>query len=308
MRLALVVERYLSFKRSLGMGFETAGAHLHSFSRAMGDIDIRRVQPDRVAVFLLSKGRVTSAWHYKHIILNGFYRFAVSRGHVTQCPLPTMIPKKPEAMLPYIYTTKELQALLDETPCLSGPRSPDCGRVFRVLLLTLYGAGLRIGEALKLTLTDVDLDKGLLLVRDGKFHKTRLVPIGPRLIATLKAHIEKGKGRGPAIFPSSLGTAMGTGCAEQLFSRLRREAGVRREPQARYQPRLHDIRHTAAVHRLLAWYRRGKDVQHLLPKLSVYLGHAHISGTQRYLTMTPDLLKQANRRFERYALSEVRHD
>jgi len=308
MRLARVVERYLSFKRSLGMRFESEGYQLRSFCRAMGDIDIRCVRPDRVVAFLPSNGRVTRAWHYKHVILNGFYRFAVSRGHVAQCPLPTMIPKKPESMQPYIYTTKELQALLDATPCLCGPRTPSCGRIFRVLLLTLYGAGLRIGEALKLTLADVDLEKGLLHMRDGKFHKTRLVPIGPRLVAVLKEHIEKGDIRGSALFPSSLGAAMGTGCAEQLFSRLRRAAGVQREPQARYQPRLHDIRHTAAVHRLLAWYQRGKDVQHLLPKLSVYLGHAHISGTQRYLTMTPDLLKQANRRFERYALSEVRHD
>lgn len=308
MRLALVVERYLSFKRSLGMRFENERGHLHSFCRAMGDIDIRRVRADRVAAFLLSKGRVTSAWHYKHVVLNGFYRFALSRGHAARCPLPTIIPKRPEVMAPYIYTTKELQALLDATPSLRGPRSPSCGRVFRVLLLTLYGAGLRIGEALKLTLADVDLDKGLLLVRDGKFHKTRLVPIGPCLADALKEHIEKGDSRGSALFPSSLGTAMGTGRAEHLFSLLRREVGIRREPQARFQPRLHDIRHTAAVHRLLAWYRRGKDVQHLLPKLSVYLGHAHISGTQRYLKMTPELLKQANRRFERYTLSEVRHD
>jgi integrase len=73
----------------------------------------------------------------------------------------------------------------------------------------------------------------------------------------------------------------------------------------RYQPRLHDFRHTFAVSRLIAWYREGKDVQRLLPHLSTYLGHYNVASTQRYLTMTAELLQEANRRFERYALPEV---
>jgi integrase len=81
-------------------------------------------------------------------------------------------------------------------------------------------------------------------------------------------------------------------------------AGVRREDGARYQPRLHDLRHTFAVHRLTSWYRQGADVQRLLPHLSVYLGHVHIRTTQVYLSMTPELLQEANIRFERYAGKE----
>ncbi|MGH9203911.1 MAG: tyrosine-type recombinase/integrase, partial [Vicinamibacterales bacterium] len=72
--------------------------------------------------------------------------------------------------------------------------------------------------------------------------------------------------------------------------------------------RLHDLRHTFAVHRLLAWYRDGADVQRWLPHLSTYLGHARISSTQRYLTMIPELLEHASQRFERYAQAEVRHE
>ena len=76
----------------------------------------------------------------------------------------------------------------------------------------------------------------------------------------------------------------------------------------RRQPRLHDLRHTFAVHRLTAWYQQGADVQRLLPQLSVYMGHACLSSTQFYLTMTPDLLQQAGSRFEHYALPEDNHD
>jgi integrase/recombinase XerD len=71
--------------------------------------------------------------------------------------------------------------------------------------------------------------------------------------------------------------------------------------RGRHQPRLHDLRHAAAVHRLVFWYRQGADVQRLLPQLSTYLGHVHIAATQRYLTLTAELLQEASQRFEQYA-------
>jgi integrase len=92
------------------------------------------------------------------------------------------------------------------------------------------------------------------------------------------------------------------------FQQLREYAGLRRVGGPRCQPRLHDLRHTSAVHRLTAWYREGKDVQMLLPQLSAYLGHTHLAATQVYLTMTPELLHEASLRFERYATPEVHND
>ena len=96
--------------------------------------------------------------------------------------------------------------------------------------------------------------------------------------------------------------------ANRLFGRVRRQAGIHRDPGARYQPRLHDLRHTAAVHRLVAWYQAGADVQALLPHLATYLGHVDIASTQRYLSMTPALLHEASQRFAQYAQPEARHD
>lgn len=95
---------------------------------------------------------------------------------------------------------------------------------------------------------------------------------------------------------------------ERAFQKLRRHAGLRRIGGPRCQPRLHDLRHTSAVHRLTAWYREGKDVQLLLPQLSVYMGHTHLAATQVYLTMTPELLHEASLRFELYARREGDHD
>ena len=100
---------------------------------------------------------------------------------------------------------------------------------------------------------------------------------------------------------------MSQSAARSAFRRLRIHAGVRREGGARRQPRLHDLRHAAAVHRLIAWYDSGADVQALLPKLATYLGHVDLAATQRYLTLTPELLRQASQRFEHYAM-ERNHD
>lgn len=88
--------------------------------------------------------------------------------------------------------------------------------------------------------------------------------------------------------------------AEDTFKRLCRRAGVHRKDQSRFVPRLHDLRHAFAVHRLTACYRDGGDVQRLLPQLATYLGHVEIDSTQRYLTLTPELLSQASNRFEQY--------
>ncbi len=95
---------------------------------------------------------------------------------------------------------------------------------------------------------------------------------------------------------------------ERAFKQIRLHAGLQREGGSRRQPRLHDLRHTSAVHRLIAWYREGKDVQKLLPGLSVYMGHTHLAATQAYLTITPDLLQEASLRFERYTIQESSND
>ncbi len=184
----------------------------------------------------------------------------------------------------------------------------------RTLLLLLYGAGLRIGEALALTRADVDLDAALLTIRESKFYKTRLVPIGPRLTTVLRSYADDRYQRGHCnepgapFFVTRTGTAVTRGQAERAFSRLRDIAGIARTDGARYQPRLHDFRHAMAVHRLVAWYREGADVQRLLPHLATYLGHVDVAATQRYLTMTPELLREASERFERYAQPEVHHE
>jgi integrase len=217
--------------------------------------------------------------------------------------LPAQAPKLDTSFTAYIYTQEELRELLQAIiPERTGGLSP---QTVRALLLLLYGAGLRISEALKLEISDVDLEERVLCVRQSKFFKTRLVPIGPKLAEVLRDYERKRPGPDPSnrcFFRAKNGSPVSRSTIERIFAKLRLAAGVKRTDGGRFQPRLHDLRHTAAVHRLVAWYRKGADVQSLLIKLSAYLGHVDIAATQKYLTWTPELRKQANARFARYAL------
>lgn len=312
MKLIQLVTEYIGFKKSIGMRFRTDAGILKAWSWAMGDIDIREVAPSSVLAFIAGKGSVTASWHLKFRVLTSFYRFAMGRDYVISSPLPKIIPKCPEPMTPYIYTSEELRRLVEATDMLKTSMSPLQKATFRTLLLLLYSTGLRISEALSLTLAKVNLSESLIAVRDTKFFKSRLVPIGIKLTAELCSYVKKRRqlprpaGESSGFFATRTGNPLAYRRVNKIFQILRKRAGIRREDRAPYQPRIHDIRHTFVVHRLLAWYRQGIDVQRMLPQLSTYLGHVDIAQTQRYLSMTPELLNEARCRFEQYALTEMK--
>lgn len=314
MKLRELVEAYIDYKRSLGMRFNTDANTLRAFCRAMGAVEINDVKPEPVLSFLAGDGPVTTYWRQKYKILGSFYRYALGRGIALASPLPVFLPRFPPPLSPYIYSVNELERLLAATDMLHVNHSPLHATSMRTLLFLLYGTGMRISEALTLTLHDVDLAQRILTIRNSKFHKTRLVPIGPRLTAVLSDYASRRRqlpmpaGEASAFIATRTGKRWHYRNANRYFGRVRRAAGVQRESSARYQPRIHDIRHTAAVHRVVAWYRVGADVQRLLPHLATYMGHSEVGSTQRYLNMTVELLNEASRRFEQYAKPEVPHE
>ena len=264
MMLSVLAAQYVAHKQSMGMRFHTEARTLQSFCRTMGDILVAEIAVDRVQAFIAGAGPVTRFWRRKHEVLRGFYRFAMARGYAASSPLPRIIPKPPQ-FVPYIFSQEEIQRLLDATACCENPRSKLQPYTLRMLLLLLYGAGLRIGEALFLTLANVDLPAGILTIRESKFYKTRLVPMSPALTGILATYMEQCAKEHPArpdamLFLTRGGNPVVRHTAENIFSRLRVRAGVIRNDGGRYQPRLHDLRHAFAVHRLVSWYRQGADV------------------------------------------------
>ena len=312
MKLSNVVSAYLSHKHSLGHRFRSESAILKAFCKATDDRTITDITPEAALAFLGSSAPITGYWIKKHRVLSGLYRFAAIRGLVNGSPLPRRIPPASDpAFVPYIYTDAELRRLIANVPAACAGRVPIEGYVFRAVLLVLYGAGLRIGEALSLAMVDVDLNEATMRIRETKFFKTRIVPLGRDLTKILVEYVGL-RNKQHQVSPDApffcfrSGLPLSRSAADSAFRRLRACAGIQREGGPRRQPRLHDLRHSAAVHRLVARYRTGVDLQDLLPILATYLGHVDLSSTQRYLTMTPELLREACLRFERYA-TEANH-
>jgi site-specific recombinase XerD len=304
--IAEAIESYLTLKRSLGAVFSADARILRSLGRALGDVPLESIHRDTCQAFCRGTGPPTRFWERKHYTLRGFFGYLVARGHLPASPLPALGPRIPRSFQAHIYSHDELRRLLDATSVLETDRWPLQSLTFRTILLVLYGAGLRPGEALRLRCCDADLSARVLAIWDTKFFKSRLVPIGADLCKALDTYWTD-RQQLPLLaetrstfFCTNAGLVISLAKLEKVFVRLREQAGIRRPATDRWQPRLHDMRHAFAVRRLIIWYREGADVQACLPLLATYLGHVNLAGTQTYLTMTPELLGEASLRFERY--------
>jgi site-specific recombinase XerD len=311
MNLQRLIEQYISFQKSLGLVFIVNASTLRAFARACGSrTSIASVSRKQVDAFL-GKGRpITKNWFDKLSQLRQFFKYAVSRGHLSTLPLPTVMPQRPPAFVPYIYSRDEIRRLLlvidsDRRSTWLEPAT------VRTMVLLFYGAGLRLREATDLTCAAVDLNRSLLTIRNTKFDKTRLVPVGPQLSNALSQYDCTRPARRSTdalFFTTRSGGPVKPSTLQYNFRILCDCAGIHRTDGTREQPRIHDFRHTFAVHRLTSWYQQGADVQRLLHHLSVYLGHVHLRDTQVYLSMTPELLHEASQRFERYTGKEACHE
>lgn len=308
MNLIPAIEAYVSTRRALGADFTAAAKILRSFSRALGDMPLEAISGKKCEDFCWGLHRRRFAWE-KQSTLNAFFRYVVGRGHLAVSPLLDPPRRIPSSFRPYIYSYEELKRILDATAMVcSTKRWRMQPQTLRTLLLLLYGAGLRVGEALSLRCCDVNLTERVLSIWDTKFFKSRLVPIGGQLSRVLAEYftmrqtlplLEEELSR---FFVFRTGKPLSYASVRAAFAHLREHAGVRRPPGDNWQPRIHDLRATFAVHRLTAWYRENANVQARLPLLATYLGHSSIAGTMCYLSMTPALLREASIRFERYAL------
>jgi len=244
----------------------------------------------------------------RYYLLRRFCRFLAARRPATFVPGESLRPRRRPPKPPHIYTRDEVRALLAGALALRDWTSrhpcPIRSTTLHTVILLLATSGLRISEALHLTLADVDLAEGVLSIRQSKFRKSRLVPVSAATLETLRTYHDLRITVAPAdptgaFFVSGRGTGYSTSTVQAMFRDLTVQAGLR-EPDGR-GPRLHDLRATFAVTRLLLWYRDGEDVMARLPLLSTYLGHACVSDTEVYLRITTTLLQEANTRFHAFA-------
>lgn len=208
-----------------------------------------------------------------------------------------------ERCKPYIFTPAEIQRLLTTALSLSSPKAPLRPLTLYAMLVLAYCAGLRMGEIVHLSVGDVRLEEGLIEIRDTKFFKSRRLPLTSSVVEALRRYLRERMRAGasttadsPLFWHNKKGYAYIT--ANHLLRRVLRKAGLKPSP-GRVGPRIHDLRHTFVVHRMLAWYREGVDVQARLPYLWTYLGHRDLHSTIVYLTVTQELLQEASERFRK---------
>jgi len=314
MKIKIAIDEYVRHKQNLGFDFADTAYILIRFNRSIGDIDVEDLKPEIVKAFIYGRGSITQTVHYRHRAVRGLFRYLLARGYVRTSPVPSCVPKVSQKFIPNIYSRDELRRILNAARAQSDRNYLQPTTLY-TLILILYACGLRLGEALRLTLGDVDRTECTFTIRDTKFYKTRCVPFSADLNKVLQEYLRFRSDCGHPAPPEALllvtrqSKPIKGDLARDSFKRVCTSAGVRRRhPHQRYGPRLHDLRHTFAVHRLTACYEEGDDPQRLLPKLSTYMGHAEINATKKYLTLTPELLRYASERFEKYATTGGHRD
>lgn len=313
------IEQFLVHKRSLGRRYGVEEKTLALFDAYLLEkhVDhLSKITPVLVDDFLLSRPR-SRPRSYNHLrsTLGRLFSHLVDYGKLAATPLRSAPRRGRYERTPFIFdkaAAQQLLALAKALPSKGG--TLDRGNTYFTLFAVLYGLGLRVGEACRLCIKDVDLDRRLLVIRETKFYKSRLVPFGPKLEALLIEHLRRrwtclqsASQEEAPLFCLRGGRPLNPGTASQTFHAL--VPGLHLEmPPGVSSPRLHDLRHSFAVGTLTRWYCLGLDPQSRLLALSTFMGHVDVNSTAVYLRVTPELLEQANRRFEAFATANLGED
>lgn len=289
---------FVEAKHSEGVYFDKEGARLTSFLKRTGNLPLSGISLDHVEAFLDGTSTSAGEWNAKRRILHNFFSYWTVRHEMRDLPMPGQKPREVQTFVPYIYTRDELRRLLQAVPVAQ--ESKDCvmdARTFQVFLLFLYGTGALVGEAQRLLRTDADLKRGFVTLRDSHGGRSRCIPVNPDLLGVLRTYSRlKHRGKGiphGEFFLTKDGTAIQVITLSKSFERARKIAGVTRSDRGRgrYQPRMHDLRHSFAVHRLTSWLNHRAKVSRLLPALAAYIGQTSLASTESYLRLTPERFK-----------------
>lgn len=302
------VAQFLAFKRAMGMTYRRAEFTLASFIRFVRDQYGERPAPlqevvTRWASRIEGRKAITAGNEFgivRQLCL--FRRRSDPRGFV---PEHAVAPVRESVFVPYIFSREEVITLLDAASRHEGRRL--WGAMLRALILVLYCTGMRLGEAARLRMDDVDLRRAILTVQHSK-GRTRFLAIRDDLVAELQQYLERreavltacGEADPGTLFIRRDGSVLTLQAASDGLRSLLRELALK-PPHGREGARPYEFRHAFAVHRLTAWATEGVDVHAKLPWLSAYLGHLNLLGTEVYLKATPQLLELASQRFEHHA-------
>src|SRR6516165_1182713 len=299
--LAAFMEKFLQEKHACGYDY-------HEPARILRRLDDFLVQeglttcelPGSIARKWLAKKEHESAETQRQriILVRQFSTFLLRLGYSAYVPDSTLAARNPQTFLPRILTDEELRKFFQGVDTLEPTaRSPLRHLIMPEVFRLLYGCGVRVREVLKLRVRDVDLNQGVITVCQGKFRKDRLVPPALSLVNRLRRYADQLGNRVPnaIFFPGPSGGPFASRTVYTIFRELLLLCGIPHAGRGK-GPRIHDYRHLFALHTLWRWYREGADLDAKLPLLATYLGHQHLSGTQRYLHLTAEIFPEITAR------------
>ncbi len=308
--LAVPIRRFIQLRQLSGTDYQAQARLLMYFDRFLVAQKLTGPRLGRVLIeayektlsHLAPRGRAN-----RMCVVRQLCQYLSRSDPLTYVPEALRTPSSQATFVPYIYSAEEVRALLAAAARLP-PAGALRGPTYQTLLGLLYSTGLRIGEAMALNLADCHRDDARLYIAQGKFRKARWVPLSLSTAAALWRYLDQRRHSRPhapdtPLFLNQRGHRLRHCTVNHCWHDLLQQCGITR--QAHKRPRLHDLRHTFAVHRLLAWYRDGHDINARLAWLATYMGHVDIRSTQVYLHPTAELLEQVNGRFHRHYLHHV---
>ena len=308
--LTALVERYLTERRRLGFQMRSDAYCLRSLAEHVGHTRHRGALTMEVMAEWARRDSRRSTdprtWARRLKKLRSFTRWLQQFEPATEVPDDSIFGRLPERQAPHIYSDEEVLQLLAAARRL-GPKPGLRGRVYETLFGLIASTGLRLSEALSLSVGDVDLRRGLLTIRRTKFAKSRHVPLHPsthqalRLYRRMRDLAGAERDDEAPFFIGTRGHLFGKTMSgrqvDRIFAALRVELGwVNRGMH--HAPRVHDLRHTFVVRRICLWQRQGVDIDEAMLSLSTYVGHAMVTNTYWYLQAVPELMAVAGRQFE----------
>jgi len=299
-----LIEDYLALRHQRGFAVEQMGWYLRDFARYTERIEHHGPLTVDLAVrWAPSSGRDPAHAERRLSAIRQFARHHAVFDPGTEVAPMGLLAGPQRRQPPHIYSDAEISALLRECGRLL-PRGGLRPLTYTVFFALLASTGLRLSEARHLQGRDVDLPHGVLTIRMSKFRKSRFVPLHPTSVQALTRYAARRDTfpvapRSEFFFRTDQAPALRRSTIEGTFRRVRLRLGWTSHGRAR-RPRIHDLRHTFVVRRLLRWYEEGVDLDRKILALSTYLGHAQVSHTYWYLSAVPELLAIPAQCFERF--------
>ena len=301
-QLREAITEYLQIRRALGFKLQRRE---HLLSQFVDFMKREKAQFITTAMSLRWATENTNChpgrWAHRLSLVRCFARFCRAIDPRTEVPPTGLIPRRYRRKARDIHSDGDVLSLLKVAKKIRSPKGL-WNATYYTLVGLLAATGMRVGEVVALDRKDVDLNRGIITIRNAKFGKSRAIPIHPSTIKALKAYARLRNRMIPAVetnsfFVSEWGARLRAKSVGKKYLVLARQAGIR-EPRGRSGPRLHDLRHRFAIRTMLAWYHAGVDVERCLPVLSTYLGHTNSAHTYWYLSSVPELLHLAARRLD----------